>query len=88
METQIEQEARIAGKIAAAKWPEGVPVPKSPKLRLSGEDGNVFSIMGRAKRAADRAGWTPAQWAAFHHIMTAGDYDFALQTCMKYFDVE
>lgn len=86
METMSEQKEIIAKKIAAAKWPENVPEPNTkPKLKLSGEDGNVFSILGRAKRAADK--WTPEQWKAFYAFATAGDYDHALRACMRYFDV-
>jgi hypothetical protein len=87
METYAEQKQRIANKIASAKWPELVPVPKCPKLRLSGKDGNVFSIIARAKSAADKAKWTDDQWNAFYTLVKAGDYDHAIQTCMTYFDV-
>ena len=88
METQIEQQERIARKIAAAKWPDDIPVPaRKPKLRLSGRDGNVFSILSRARRKATDAKWADAQWGAFCKLATAGDYDHALQMCMRYFDV-
>lgn len=30
---------------------------QKPRLKLSGEDGNAFSILGRAKQAAEKAGW-------------------------------
>lgn len=88
METMIEQEERIAKKIAAATWPEDVPVPaRQPKLRLSGRDGNVFFILGRAHFKAKAAKWTEAQWDAFYRLATAGNYDHALRTCMRFFDV-
>ena len=71
-----------------AKWPRGVPVPDTkPELNLSEGDGNVFFIIGRARRVAHRAGWTDAQVDAFATLAQAGDYDHALQTCFRYFDV-
>ena len=61
---------------------------KKPKLKLTGEDGNVFFIIGRAVKFARRAGWTEERIKTFTEEMQAGDYDHALQTCMKYFDVD
>lgn len=88
METQAQQQERIAAKAAAAKWPESVPVPDTkPKLKLSGKDGNAFSILGRARRKAEDADWTDEQIEAFTTLATAGNYDHVLQTCIQYFDV-
>jgi hypothetical protein len=87
METQQEYRQRIEKKIEAAQWPDDVPVPVKPKLKLSGNDGNAFFILGRAKREADKKKWTAAQWSAFSTLAKAGDYDHLLQTCMDYFDV-
>ena len=58
-----------------------------PALRLVGEDGNAFSILSRAQRAAQRAGWSQLEIQAFMDIATSGDYDKLLATCMDYFDV-
>lgn len=58
-----------------------------PKLKLIGEDGNVFFILGKAVREARRAGWSEEKIEKFQKEATSGDYDHALQTCMKYFDV-
>ncbi len=68
-------------------WPEGLPIPPKPALRLSDEDGNAFFIIGRAHRAAKKAGWSDAQVEAFCSIAMGSDYDRLLQTCMRYFDV-
>ena len=59
-----------------------------PKLKLLGENGNVFVVLGLARRAATKSGWTKAQIDAFIAEATSGDYDHALVTCMKHFDVE
>ncbi len=88
MGTQSEYQERIAKKIAAAKWPDDVPRPtKTPKLKLVGTDGNAFSVLGKARRAAKEAQWTDAQFSAFYKLATSGDYDNVLCTCMDYFDV-
>jgi len=59
-----------------------------PILKLVGEDGNAFSIMGRASQVARRHGWSKEKIDAMIAEMTSGDYDHLLQTCFKYFDVE
>ena len=58
-----------------------------PKLRLIGRDDNAFAILGAAKRAATKAGWTAGQWTAFRMQATSGDYDALLAACMEHFDV-
>jgi len=58
-----------------------------PELELSTGDGNVFYIIGRATRVARRAGWSEEKIRKFQKEAESGDYDNALQVCMKYFDV-
>ena len=60
---------------------------KKPRLKLSGEDGNAYFIIGRAIRAAKEAGWADEKIKEFQNDAMSGDYDHVLQTCMKYFDV-
>lgn len=58
-----------------------------PELRLVGEDGNVFFILGKAVRVARQEGWSEEKIEEFKKKAMSGDYDNALQTCMEYFDV-
>ena len=58
-----------------------------PKLKLIGEDGNVFYILGKAVREARRAGWPEEKIAEFKEKAMSADYDNALRVCMDYFDV-
>jgi hypothetical protein len=58
-----------------------------PKLKLIGEDGNVFYILGKAVREARRAGWSEEKIAEFKEKAMSADYDNALRVCMDYFDV-
>lgn len=57
-----------------------------PKIRLVGEDGNAFAILGRAHRSLRRAGATPAQIEEFMTEAKSGDYNHLLATCMEWFD--
>jgi hypothetical protein len=58
-----------------------------PTLRLVGEDGNAFMILGRAQRAALKAGWSRCDIAAFMEKARGGDYDHLLQVVMDHFNV-
>jgi hypothetical protein len=59
-----------------------------PSLKMVGEDGNAFAILGRAHRAARKAGMPEEQWKAIQAEATAGDYDHLLQTMLKHFDYD
>ena len=56
-------------------------------LRLVGEDGNAFSILGRASKALRRAGKSDL-WPGIEAEATSGDYNNLLRTMLKYFDVD
>jgi len=58
-----------------------------PVLKLVGEDGNAFNILGKAQREARAAGCDEETINQFMSEATSGDYDHLLQTCMKYFEV-
>jgi ERCC4-related helicase len=58
-----------------------------PKLQLTGEDGNAFWIMGRATKAAKRAGMSQEKIDDIMKEAMEGDYNHLLSTMMKYFDV-
>ena len=58
-----------------------------PELRLVGEDGNAFAILGAAQRAARKAGWPKEMVEEMMNKAKSGDYDHLLQTMMEYFDV-
>jgi hypothetical protein len=59
-----------------------------PILKLVGEDGNAFAILGRAHRAARKAGMPEEQWKAIQAEATSGDYNNLLQTMMKHFNCD
>ncbi len=60
---------------------------QKPTVKLVGEDGNAFAILGRVKRALVKAGMQE-EAKAFMEEATAGDYNHLLATVQKYVDVE
>ena len=56
-------------------------------VKLVGEDGNAFSIIGRTSQALRRAGVSQEEISAFQEEAMSGDYDNVLQTVMKWVDV-
>lgn len=60
---------------------------RKPKLKLIGQDGNAFSILGRMSRAGKDAGWDKAYRDEVTREATSGDYAHLLATAAKYFDV-
>jgi len=63
------------------------PVTK-PTVKLVGEDGNAFSIMGRVKKALRRAGADKEYIDKYLKEATSEDYDHLLVVSMKYVDIE
>ena len=59
--------------------PEGARVP----VKLVGEDGNAFAILGRVSQALKRAGM-PEKAREYVARATAGDYDHLLQVTLEY----
>lgn len=62
---------------------------KYPKVevRLSGEDGNAFFIIGRTSAALRRAGVSQEEITAYREEAESGDYDNVLQTTMRWVSV-
>ncbi len=59
-----------------------------PTVKLTGRDGNAFSIMGRVKQALKRAGADKEYIDEYLSKATSGDYDNLLVVSMGYVDVE
>ncbi len=60
---------------------------EKPELKLVGQDGNVFNILGLATRVARQAGWSEEKIKKFQDKAMSGDYNNALTTCLEYFEV-
>lgn len=57
------------------------------RVRLVGEDGNAFSVLGKVRQALKRGGYSDLA-EEFTKEATKGDYNNLLRTCMKYVEVE
>lgn len=57
------------------------------KVKLIGEDGNAFFILGKVSKALTRAGHVDLV-ASYQKEAMASDYDHLLRTTMKYVEVE
>ncbi len=59
-----------------------------PTVKLVGEDGNAFSIMGRVKKALMLAGADKEYIDKYLKEATSGDYDHLLVVSMEYVEIE
>ena len=59
-----------------------------PVVRLTGRDGNAFSIMGSVKQALKRAGADKEYIDTYMSEAMSGDYNHLLTVSMEYVDVE
>jgi len=59
-----------------------------PIVKLTGRDGNAFSIMGRVKQVLRRKGADREYIEKYLKEATSGDYDHLLSVSMEYVDVE
>lgn len=59
-----------------------------PKVKLIGEDGNAFFIMGKVAQALRRAGASDKVIQEYQEKAMSGDYDNLLRVTMEYVDVE
>jgi len=62
---------------------------EKPTVQISGEDGNIFFIVGRCQRALRRAGYGQDEIERFAKEVTATrSYDEALRVVMDWVDAE
>ncbi len=57
---------------------------EKPNVKLAGEDGNAFSILGRVKQALRKAGADQEYVDKYLEECMSGDYDHLLATTIKY----
>jgi hypothetical protein len=61
---------------------------EKPVVKLTGQDGNAFFVMGNVKQALRRAGADKEYIDKYLNEATSGDYNHLLAVSMKYVDVE
>ena len=57
---------------------------KKPVVKLLGEDGNAFAILGKVISALKKSGADKEYIEKYKKEATSGDYDTLLTTSMKY----
>lgn len=57
-------------------------------VKLIGENGNAFVILGKVQRALQKAGYPKEFIDNYISEATSGDYDHLLQVTMDYVEVE
>lgn len=67
---------------------QDVAVPKRPKLKLLGHDGNIFSIMGDAKKLLCRNGQSKEAEEMYRRVKESGSYNKALGIISEYVETE
>ncbi|KUP04287.1 hypothetical protein Q75_15965 [Bacillus coahuilensis p1.1.43] len=59
-----------------------------PTCQLTGEDGNIFFILGRVSRTLKENGKAEQAKEVSDRVMASRSYDEALQIIMEYVEVE
>lgn len=57
-------------------------------VKLTGQDGNAFSILGKVMRALHHHNVPSEELRRFQNEATSGDYNHLLATCMKWINIE
>jgi len=60
---------------------------EKPKVKLIGNDGNAFFILGQVKKAMKKAGASEDELVQYVQEATTGDYNHLLQVSMEYIDI-
>ena len=56
---------------------------KKLNLKLEGQDGNAFALMGYFRKEAERAGWAKEEIKKVMDNAKSGDYSHLLQVLMN-----
>jgi len=67
---------------------ETVATEERPVCKLIGENGNVFNVIGRVRRALINAGMSERAKEFTARAERSGSYDEVLQLTMKYVEIE
>lgn len=84
----IEEVAIFPQGYAALMTEEQVQMTQRPKMKLLGEDGNIFAIMGRASRLLKNAGQRDKAKEMCNRVMSCDSYHKALNVISEYVETE
>ena len=57
------------------------------EVQLTGEDGNIFAIMGRVQRAMNRAGFRKEAKEMAKKVTSSPSYEIAIATIEEYVEI-
>ncbi len=75
-------------QVQPAEEPKKRPVSKRPKMKLAGQDGNIFAILGRASRLLKENGQPDQAKEMCGRVYQSGDYYKALNIISEYVETE
>ncbi len=67
---------------------ESAPEPIKPPCRMAGEDGNVFAIISRVRRALRNAGLHEKAEEFVARATSSGSYDEVLALCFEFVEID
>ena len=74
--------------VQAAEPAKEQSVPKRPKMKLAGMDGNIFFILGKASQLLKRSGQPEQAKEMTDRVYKSGDYGKALSIISEYVETE
>lgn len=78
----------IVEQVQGTETSKEQPVPKRPKMKLVGQDGNIFAILGRASRLLKENGQPQQATEISSRVYQSGDYYKALNIISEYVETE
>ena len=78
----------IVEQVQGTETSKEQPVPKRPKMKLVGQDGNIFAILGRASRLLKENGQPQQAKEMSSRVYQSGDYYKALNIISEYVQTE
>ena len=78
----------IVEQVQGTETSKEQPVPKRPKMKLAGQDGNIFAILGRASRLLKENGQPQQATEISSRVYQSGDYYKALNIISEYVETE
>ena len=75
-------------RMRSAEPARETPVPKRPKMKLAGMDGNIFAILGRASQLLQRNGQADQAKEMIRRVQQSENYYKALNIISEYVETE
>jgi len=63
------------------------PICRGVKVKLLGEGGNAFHILGSVQAAMKKANVPEATMSEFYEEVISGDYHHLIEICRKYVEI-